>query len=119
MKSDFFYSPSTGIYMALGPLKIDSRVKKAAEDSKLILDWDDEGRINNIDFDDAKKLLKCLGSFMLTPVEYWKVMNDAKKFGIVFCGGSETSRVEKYGYGTREKKEILYDQILTTFKEFN
>ena len=79
MKSDFFYSPSTGIYMALGPLKIDSRVKKAAEDSKLILDWDDEGRINNIDFDDAKKLLKCLGSFMLTPVEYWKVMNDAKK----------------------------------------
>ena len=58
-------------------------------------------------------------SYDAGPICSHYLMSPSQKFGIVFCGGSETSRVEKYGYGTREKKEILYDQILTTFKEFN
>lgn len=58
MKSDFFYSKSTGLYVARKPLKIDSRTKKAAEKYKVKLDWDDEGRINYIDFDNAKLLPK-------------------------------------------------------------
>ena len=86
-----FYSKSTGLYVNFNPLKIDSRVKKAAEDEGLVLTWDDEGRINNIDFDDAKRLLKRLGSFMLTPVEYWKVVRDAEKAGNKEMLGSSVS----------------------------
>ena len=81
MKSDFFYSKSAGLYVCTKPLKIDSRVKKAAEKNKIKMGWDDEGRINNIDFDNAKKLLKGLGAIMMTPTDYWKVMRDAKQAG--------------------------------------
>ncbi|MFA6089118.1 MAG: hypothetical protein WC755_04605 [Candidatus Woesearchaeota archaeon] len=77
--SKFFYSKSTGLYVSISPLKIDSRVKKAAEKEGIVLNWDDEGRINNIDFDDSKNLLKSLNSCMLTPIEYWKVLKDAKE----------------------------------------
>src|SRR3989344_4194945 len=78
MKSDFFYSKSTRLYVSRKPLKIDSRVNKAAQQAKMNLSWDDEGRINFIDFDDSKKILDSLGSLMLSPVEYWKVLEDAK-----------------------------------------
>jgi inorganic pyrophosphatase/exopolyphosphatase len=78
MKSDFFYSKSTGLYVSRKPLKIDSRVKKSAEQAGVKLSWDDEGRINFMDFDDSKKILTFLGSIMLSPVEYWKVLEDAK-----------------------------------------
>jgi len=78
MKSDFFYSKSIKAYISRKPLKIDSRVKKAAEQAGIKLNWDDEGRINFIDFDESKRILQSLGSFMLSPVEYWKVLEDAK-----------------------------------------
>ncbi|MBA7599198.1 manganese-dependent inorganic pyrophosphatase [subsurface metagenome] len=78
MKSDFFYSKSTGLYVSRKPLKIDSRVKKAADKVNVELTWDDEGRINFVDFDQAKKILFSLGSVMLSPVDYWKVLEDAK-----------------------------------------
>ncbi len=79
MKSDFFHSKSTGLYVSRKPLKIDSRVKKAAEKIKIKLNWDDEGRINFVNFDESKKILSSLGSIMLSPVDYWKVLEDAKK----------------------------------------
>jgi inorganic pyrophosphatase/exopolyphosphatase len=78
MKSDFFYSKSTGLYVSRKPLKIDSRVKKAAEKAGIKLSWDDEGRINFVDFDASKKILISLGAVMLSPVDYWKVLEDAK-----------------------------------------
>ena len=89
-KGDFFYSKSTNLYVArktvnMGlhvsrkPLMVDSRVKKAADSAGIFLDWDDEGRINYITFDDAKKLMEALGSRIFTPVEYWKVLKDAKE----------------------------------------
>jgi inorganic pyrophosphatase/exopolyphosphatase len=78
MKSDFFYSKSTGLYVSRKPLKIDSRVKKASEQAGIKLSWDDEGRINFLDFDASKKILASLGAVMLNPVEYWKVLEDAK-----------------------------------------
>ena len=78
MKSDFFYSKSTGLYVSRKPLKIDSRTKKAIEQAGINLSWDDEGRINFVNFDDSKKLLGSLGSIMLSPIEYWKVLEDAK-----------------------------------------
>jgi inorganic pyrophosphatase/exopolyphosphatase len=77
--SEFFFSKSTKIYVAKKPLKIDSRVKIAAERSNINLKWDDEGRINFIDFDDSKKLLASLGSVMLSPIEYWQVLRDAEE----------------------------------------
>ena len=79
MKTDFFYSKSTRLYVSRKPLKIDSRVKKATEQLNIEVSWDDEGRINFIDFDASKKILTSLGAFMLSPVEYWKVLEDAKK----------------------------------------
>ena len=79
MKSDFFYSPSTKLYIARKPLKIDSRVLRAAEKAKTKLNWNDEGRINSMNFDSCKKLLSALGSIMLSPIEYWGAFNDAKK----------------------------------------
>jgi len=78
MKSDFFYSKSTGLYVSRKPLKIDSRVKKAAEQAEIKLNWDDEGRINFVDFNESKKVLSSLGAVMLSPVDYWKVLEDAK-----------------------------------------
>ncbi len=79
METDFFYSRSTKLYISRKPLKIDSRVKRAAERLNMKLNWDDEGRINFVDFDQAKKLLSSLGSAMLSPIEYWQVLKDAKK----------------------------------------
>ena len=60
MKNNFFYSPSTRLYVSRKPLKIDSRVKKAAERFGVFLQWDDEGRIHYVDFDDSKKILSSL-----------------------------------------------------------
>jgi len=79
IKSEFFYSKSTGLYVSRKPLKIDSRVKKAAEKNNIKISWNDEGRINFIDFDTAKKLIKSLGSLIPSPVEYWLVLRDAKE----------------------------------------
>lgn len=75
--SDYFYSKSTGLYVSRKPLKIDARVKEASTKADIEMDWDDEGIINNIDFDNSKKLLEQLDSRMLTPKEYWLVYKDA------------------------------------------
>ncbi len=79
MKSEFFYSKSTKLYVSRKPLKIDSRVKKAGEKASITLSWDDEGRIDFVDFDESRKILESLGSIMLSPIDYWKVLEDAKE----------------------------------------
>lgn len=79
MSEEFFYSPSNNLYIAKEPLKLDSRVKKAAIDAGVSLQWDDEGRIIYADFDDAKKLLAALSSTFLSPPEYWRALKDAEK----------------------------------------
>ena len=79
MQGDFFYSKSTKLFVSRKPLSIDARTKKAADKSKISLDWNDEGIINNIDFDDAKELMKNLDAQILTPIEYWAVYRDAVK----------------------------------------
>ena len=77
MTSDFFYSKSTKLYVSLKPLKINSRTKKASEQNGIQMSWDDEGRINYIDFDYYVKILKALGAKMMTPIEYWLILKDA------------------------------------------
>lgn len=77
MKSDFFYSKSAKLYVSLKPLKINSRTKKASEKNSIDMSWDDEGRINYINFDNSIKLLNSLGARMMTPIEYWLILKDA------------------------------------------
>jgi inorganic pyrophosphatase/exopolyphosphatase len=79
MKSDSFYSKSTGLHVYRKPLVIDARVKEAATRADISLTWDDEGKINYIDFDDANLLLDQLGSKSMNPIEYWKILGDAIK----------------------------------------
>ncbi len=79
METGYFYSKSTGLYVAREPLKIDSRIIKAALDCGIELNWDDEGRINYISFYEGLFLLQKLGSTMLTEKDYWLVFKDAKE----------------------------------------
>ena len=39
MKSDFFFSKSTSLYVARNPLKIDARVKIASETAYVRMNW--------------------------------------------------------------------------------
>lgn len=80
-KADHFYSESTRLYVSRKPLKIDARVKEAAERCGLDIDYNDEGIVNSMRFDDAKRLISELGSEMLSPDQYWKVVQDAAAKG--------------------------------------
>ncbi|MFH1036662.1 MAG: DHH family phosphoesterase [Patescibacteria group bacterium] len=79
MDTGYFYSKSTGLYVAREPLRTDARVIKAALDCGIQLSWDDEGRINYITFDDGLSLLRQLGATMLTVNDYWSVFKDASE----------------------------------------
>lgn len=81
ISKDFFYSDSLKAYVAIQPLKVDERVVKAASESGIGLHWDDEGRIIDITYVDAKKLSQKLGAAMLSPSDYWKAYTDAIKNG--------------------------------------
>jgi inorganic pyrophosphatase/exopolyphosphatase len=74
--SDYYYSPSIRLYVARKPLTIDARVAAAAKHAQLPLEWDEEGRINFVNFDDGRRLLNALGSRMLSPTEFWSVFKD-------------------------------------------
>lgn len=76
-KTDYFFSESLGLYVSRKPLKMDSRVKDAAERAEIKVDWNDEGMINNMTYNDSNRLFVALGSGMLSPDEYWKVLGDA------------------------------------------
>src|SRR3989344_2820545 len=75
--TNFFYSEKLQKFISFKPLLIDDRAVKAASELGIELDWDDEGRIRNISFADAKELAQRLGSRMLSPREFWTVYNEA------------------------------------------
>lgn len=79
METGYFYSKSTGLWVAREPLKIDARVIKAAAECNIQLSWDEEGRINYISNRQGLSLLKQLGATMLTLIDYWLVLRDAKE----------------------------------------
>lgn len=81
MSNEFFFSASTGFYVARQPLRIDERVDKAAVECGLELYWDDEGRINMIPFEEACLLLQYLKATMMSPAQYWQVLRDAQGAG--------------------------------------
>lgn len=62
---DFFYSEKLGLFISKKPLLISSRVLQAADRIGLKLQWDNQGRINRIQFGQAKQLLRELGAEML------------------------------------------------------
>lgn len=82
---DFFYSDALGKFVAYDFLKIDERIVGAASKLGIRLAWDDEGRVCNINFTDARRLLDGLGSHLLTPKEYWRVRSEADKKGDVLA----------------------------------
>ncbi|OGZ60493.1 MAG: hypothetical protein A3B96_00885 [Candidatus Spechtbacteria bacterium RIFCSPHIGHO2_02_FULL_43_15b] len=74
---DFLYSKKLDLYISRTPLYISSRVHKAAKNAGVdSLGWDEQGRINNISFIDAKKVLQALGSSMLSVHEYAIVLDE-------------------------------------------
>jgi inorganic pyrophosphatase/exopolyphosphatase len=74
---EFFYSEKLDYHIARQPLKVDDRVVKAASECGIELSWDDEGRVNNISYYDAKILLEKLGGALLSPAEFWTAYGEA------------------------------------------
>lgn len=82
MAGGYFYSKSTGLFVAREPLRIDARIIEAATfGDKIELRWDDEGRINNLNFLESLYLLQNLGGTMMTVREFWQVLTDAEQAG--------------------------------------
>lgn len=77
METGYFYSKSTGLYVAREPLRVDARVIKAASDCGIRLNWDDEGRINFLTLYESIDLLQKLDATMLAIEDYWLVLKDA------------------------------------------
>ncbi|MFA5320470.1 MAG: tetratricopeptide repeat protein, partial [Candidatus Omnitrophota bacterium] len=78
---EYFYSKTLGCYAGRRPLKVDMRVIKAAEELRIPLKWNDEGYIIDLSRNEAMLLLRRMGSFGLTPAEYWKLLRDAQEAG--------------------------------------
>ena len=74
---EYFYSQSLDIYISRQPLKVDERVVKAASECWVSLSWDDEWRIKDVNYLEAKKLSTKLWAKLLSPTEFWKVYFEA------------------------------------------
>jgi len=77
--NQYFFSSSTGLYVKRDFLKATKRIKAAAKNCGIELSWDEEGRINNITYGEAMKLLSYLGFTALSLKEYWQTLNDARE----------------------------------------
>lgn len=78
---DLYFSPSLNLHVSIKPLAVDDRVVEAAGRAGIKLDWDDQCRIVNISFADARRLLDALGSTMLSPKQYWELYHEAAAAG--------------------------------------
>ncbi len=78
---EWYYSEKLKLYVALGPLRLDSKVASAARETGISLEWDDAGYIIKLDFAEAKRLSAQLGGRILTPTEYWILYNEALETG--------------------------------------
>lgn len=81
MSNQFYYSKSLDLYISLEPLKINEKVLNISKRLGINLSWNDLGIINYINYGEAKKILRELDSFMLSPKEFFKVINEAKNEG--------------------------------------
>ncbi len=118
MGNDYFYSKSTGLYVAREPLKIDARVIKAAVDGGVKLRWSDEGWINSIVFLEAIYLLRNLGGTMMTMREYWLILNDAKEAGDAdMVAQLQSDHYAEWLNTVFEKKEVAIENVRATKQE--
>ena len=62
---DFYYSPSTDLYVYRHPLFVDERVLQAADELGITVEASPEKWLVNITISDALRLLKKLGSTFL------------------------------------------------------
>lgn len=76
--ANWYHSEKLGCYVSLAPLKISQAVKDAADHCSIQLDWDDNGNIVNLNFDQARNLMEALGGFLLTPAQYWALYHEAE-----------------------------------------
>lgn len=79
VENKYYYSKTLGLYISLEPLKVNNKLLNIGKKIGVEISWNDDGMINFINYPDAKKILKELGSYMLSPNEYWQVINDAKE----------------------------------------
>ena len=77
--NQYFFSPSTGLYVKRDFLRATKQVRETAEICGIGVSWDKEGRINNITYGEAMKLLSRLGFTALSLKEYWQVLKDARE----------------------------------------
>ncbi|MCL2586821.1 MAG: DHH family phosphoesterase [Firmicutes bacterium] len=73
------YSKGLKKYVSLEPLKLNSRVREAAKAAGINLEFDDDKNICMLGFHDVKRLIQALGSSILTPEEYFALMDEGDK----------------------------------------
>ncbi|HEY4489872.1 MAG TPA: hypothetical protein VJC12_01290 [Candidatus Paceibacterota bacterium] len=118
MESGYFYSKSTGLYVARGPLRIDARVIAAASQCGVKLHWDDEGRINNLDFLESVQLLKSFGATMMSVKEYWLIMAEVRAANEVeLLTQLQSDRYAEWLNSVFENKESVIEDIEVINKE--
>jgi len=79
---EYFYSEEKDLFVQRAPLKItDPGVKEAANSLGIKLWWDDEGRIAQISLTDTIRLFNKLGMEMMSPTDYWAILEEAYKKG--------------------------------------
>jgi hypothetical protein len=78
---EYAYSEILDKYIAYKPLRINEQVVRAAAELEIELSWNDNGYIENIGLVDASRLMKKLGSSLLSPSEFWQAYNEAKNNG--------------------------------------
>lgn len=81
MSKNYYYSKTLNLYISLEPLKIDEKTLNIAKQLGINLSWNDVGMVNYINYGEAKEILKELDSYMLSPNEFFKVINEAKEEG--------------------------------------
>ena len=78
---DFFYSPSTGLYVFRHPLIVDERLLKEADSLGIALHASPEKWLVNATLAECLRLLEALGSTAMTLPVYFKVRKDALAAG--------------------------------------
>lgn len=76
---EYYFSPSTGLYIKREFLKVDNKIKNTAKKLAINLSFDKEGRINNITYHEAKRLLSLLRLRMMSLPEYWRVLKEVEE----------------------------------------
>lgn len=77
--NEYFYSVSTKLYVRRDFLKATKQVREAVKRCGIELSCDEEGRINNLNYGEAMKLLQALGFTAMSLKEYWNVLKDAQE----------------------------------------